>query len=60
MKLFLRIYVEFKMGVLFLQKSGGFGVIFVAKQNKNHDKTGGNRKVLFFKIKVDKIHKLLA
>ena len=39
---------------------GGFGVIFVAKQNKNHDKTGGNRKVIFFKIKVDKIHKLLA
>jgi len=21
----------------------GFGGIFVAKQNKNHDKTGGNR-----------------
>jgi len=28
---------------------GGFGVIFVAKQNKNHDKTGGNRKFNFKK-----------
>jgi len=25
----------------------GFGGIFVAKQNKNHDKTGGNRELFF-------------
>ncbi|MCK9498637.1 MAG: hypothetical protein M0Q45_03925 [Bacteroidales bacterium] len=28
-------------GLLVLRKSGGFGGIFVAKQNKNHDKTDG-------------------
>jgi hypothetical protein len=37
------------MGLLFLRKSGGFGGIFVAKQNKNHDKTGGNRRFNFKK-----------
>jgi hypothetical protein len=31
------------MGMLVLRKSGGFGGIFVAKQNKNHDKTDGKK-----------------
>ena len=33
------------------EKKWGFGGIFVAKQNKNHDKTGRNRKFNFKKRK---------